>query len=417
MVLIAVVIDWICIILFVLGFIGNLLGLVVFSSRRFRCCPTYATLALTSFTINLICIVRYSFLLHSTTRRWLSDYIVSEHWLTCKIYRLSSSFRVLAAWITVFWVIERFTYVSSRLHLLFNRRDKYHTFDKYKYFSMIFISLVMISIVTGPTVIYFAPNLVSFNDTHTHIQCTFNSEYTSLIWQNYFRDSTFGINYHTVRFLFSELIPSILVAVFNIAIIICVFRTTTHVRKRQEYQHNIQSSMSMITGVTSKLPPAVVHVYDPSQQRFGSITRCSFKTSSMPIANVPFGKMSWMNIVLILHSLLFFLSSSLTSLVYFTTSDKVLAHCISVIILANCSLNFYIYCLSGKQFRMELKRIAKRYIRNLHKIVRRRCYKPNNRRHSNTQNAKDHVYQTVPQQQEVPMSNLRPHRTIERIKI
>jgi hypothetical protein len=159
MVHIVALIDWICIILFILGFIGNLLGLVVFSSRRFRCCSTYATLALTSFTINLICIVRYSLLLHSTTRRYLSDYIVSVHWLTCKIYRLSSSFRVLAAWVTVFWVIERFIYVSSRLNLLFNRRERFQLLEKYQYFSMICISLIMIIIVTGPTIIFFSPNL------------------------------------------------------------------------------------------------------------------------------------------------------------------------------------------------------------------------------------------------------------------
>jgi hypothetical protein len=57
------------------------------------------------------------------------------------------------------------------------------------------------------------------------------------------------------------------------------------------------------------------------------------------------GKMSWMNIVLLLHSLLFFLSSSVTSLIFFSTSDIVLAHWVRVIILANCSLNFYVYCL------------------------------------------------------------------------
>ncbi|CAF3427349.1 unnamed protein product, partial [Rotaria sp. Silwood2] len=285
MALIVVVIDWICIILFILGFIGNLLGLIVFSSRRFRCCPTYATLALTSFTINLICIVRYSLVIHSTTRRWLSDHIVSEHWLTCKIYRLSSSFRVLAAWITVFWVIERFIYVSSRLNLLFNRREKYQTFEKYKYFSMICISLIMIMIVTGPTVIFFAPNFSSFNNTHSSIQCTFNTDYTSLKWQQYFTDLSFGFNYHTIRFLLSEIIPSIFVALFNIAIIICIFRTTSHVRKRQEYHHNNQLSMSMMTGMTSKLTP--LQVYDASQQRFGSIKRCSLRNSTIPIANVP----------------------------------------------------------------------------------------------------------------------------------
>jgi hypothetical protein len=159
MVLSIVMIDWICILLFILGFIGNLLGLVVFSSRRFRCCSTYAILALTSFSINLICIIRYTLLLHSTTRRWLSDNIVSMHWLTCKIFRLSSSFRVLAAWVTVFWVIERFIYVTSRLHFVYNRREKFNYFEKYKFLCMIIIALIMVIIVTGPTVIFFSPNL------------------------------------------------------------------------------------------------------------------------------------------------------------------------------------------------------------------------------------------------------------------
>jgi hypothetical protein len=131
--------------------------------------------------------------------------------------------------------------------------------------------------------------------------------------------------------------------------------------------------MSIVTGTTSKLP--ALHAYDTSQQRQGSIRRCSYKSPSTPITSVPFGKMSWMNIVLILHSLLFFLSSSMTSLVYFSTSDLMLSHGISVIILANCSLNFYIYCLSGRQFRTELKRIAKRYIRNFQKKIPLLCCK------------------------------------------
>ena len=154
-----VTIDWLCVVLFVLGFIGNLLGLVVFSSRRFRCCSTYAILALTSFSINFICIIRYSLLLHSTTRRWLSDNVVSVHWLTCKIFRLSSAFRVLAAWVTVFWVIERFIYVSSRLHLLFNQREKFIVLLRYKFLCMIIIALIMVVIVTGPNVILFSPHL------------------------------------------------------------------------------------------------------------------------------------------------------------------------------------------------------------------------------------------------------------------
>jgi len=151
--------DWLCVILFTLGFIGNLLGLVVFSSRRFRCCSTYAILALTSFSINFICIIRYTLLLHSTTRRWLSDYIVSTHWLTCKIFRLSSAFRVLAAWVTVFWVIERFVYVTSRLNLLFTRREKKSFLEKYKFIFMILIAFIFVLIVTGPTVLFFSTNM------------------------------------------------------------------------------------------------------------------------------------------------------------------------------------------------------------------------------------------------------------------
>lgn len=149
--------NWICVVLFILGFIGNLLGFIVFSSRRFRCCSTYATLALTSFTINFICIIRYSLLLHSSTRKWLSDYLVNSHWLTCKIFRLSSAIRVLAAWVTVFWVIERFLYVSTRLNLFVYRRERFVLVEKYKYFAMITICVIMAMIVTGPTVYFYAP--------------------------------------------------------------------------------------------------------------------------------------------------------------------------------------------------------------------------------------------------------------------
>ena len=172
----------------------------------------------------------------------------------------------------------------------------------------------------------------------------------------------------------------------------------------------------MITGTTSKLPP--LHVYDNSQQRRASVRRSSFKSPMTPITSVPFGKMSWMNIVLILHSLLFFLSSSVTSIVYFSTSDMSVAYWMSVIILANCSLNFYVYCLSGKQFRTEIKRIAKRYIRNLHKKLLRRCYRSHNRRHSGIQNpnGKEQIYQVVPQQADFPAPNKRHYQIIERLK-
>ena len=158
MALVLLTINTTCLIFFTLGFIGNLLGLIVFSSRRFRCCSTYAILALTSFAINLVCIIRYTLLLHSTSRRWLSEKIVSSHWISCKIFRLSSAFRVLAAWVTVFWVIERFVYVTSRLHVFLHRRQHYTQLKKYRFLLMIIIALTMVLIVTGPTIFFFSPN-------------------------------------------------------------------------------------------------------------------------------------------------------------------------------------------------------------------------------------------------------------------
>ena len=246
------------------------------------------------------------------------------------------------------------------------------------------------------------------------MQCTYNRQYTSLKWRRYFDVLSFGFNYHTIRFLLSEMIPSILVGLFNIGIILCILRTTAHVRRRQEYHHNNQLSMSMTTGTTSKVPP--LHLYDTNQQRRGSIRRCSFKSSTTPIPNLAFGKMSWMNIVLILHSLLFFLSFTATSLVYFSTSNIKISYWTSIIILASCSLNFYVYCLSGKHFRTELKRIARRYIRNLYKKILRHCYKHNNRRHSTTHNGKDQIYQQIPLQQDYQEVLLRQYQPIERIK-
>lgn len=396
--------DWLCVILFILGFIGNLLGIVVFSSRRFRCCSTYSILALASFTVNLICIVRYSLLLHSTTRRWLSDGIIGEYWLTCKIFRLTSSARVIAAWITVFWVIERFLYVSSRLNLLFNQRENFQKLEKYKYFAMVIISFIMIILVTGPSLIFYAPYVINVNSTNPIRHCTFDYSQTSTLWKNYFTEYSFGFNHSTGRFLFSEMVPSLLVALFNIGIIICILRTTAHVRRRQEYHHNNQSSMSMVTGTTSKLP--VLHIYEPvQQQRRSSIGRSLFKASATPVSSVPFGKMSWMNIVLILHSLLFFLSSSITSIVYYTLSNMWVAAWMSVIILANCSLNFYIYCLSGRQFRTEIKRIAKRFMRNLHKKILRRCCRTHLRRRSSLVHGKELGYHFFPQLADLPVPN------------
>ncbi|UJR27646.1 hypothetical protein I4U23_008927 [Adineta vaga] len=407
MALVIITTDSICVILFILGFIGNLLGLVVFSSRRFRCCSTYAILSLTSFSINLLFIIRYSLLLHSTTRRWLSENIVSTHWLSCKIFRLSSSFRVIAAWITVFWVIERFIYVTSRLNLI-DRHVNFHLLKKYKFLWMVIIIIIMVSIVTGPTVLLFSPNLTNSNETHGTIQCTYNAQHVSSNWQKYFDDLSFGPNYHTIRCLFSEVIPSLLVGIFNIGIITCILCTTAHVKRRrrqqqQKHNHTNQLSVSIGTGSTIKLPGSIpIHLNDRHQQYQ---RQYSLKGSPQTMTNVPFGKMSWMNIVLILHSLLFFLSSCITSLVFFSTLDFVLTHWISVIILATSSLNFYVYCLSGRQFRRELKRIGKHYLRHVQKFFQRHCSQPD-RRSSPTENVTQNIYQAVYQtkQRTCPLS-------------
>ena len=247
----------------------------------------------------------------------------------------------------------------------------------------------------------------SINATHSIVQCTFDIQEISIGWRRYFLQLSFGWNYHTIRFLLSELVPSILVALFNIGIIICIIRTTAHVRRRrQEYHYNHRLSTSMITGLTSKTSPAIP-LYDthPPQPRTPT-RRSSFKSLSKPTKSIPFGKMSWMNIVLILHSFLFFLSSSVTSLVYLSTSDMMLAYWMSVVILANCSLNFYIYCLSGGQFRTELKRIAMRCIRHVHKKSKRRWFRQHQRRHSSLRYGKDPFML----QQEFQTPSTRPDR-------
>jgi hypothetical protein len=213
------------------------------------------------------------------------------------------------------------------------------------------------------------------------------------MWKKYFDDLSFGLNYHTIRCLISELIPSLLVALFNIGIITCIVCTSAHVRRRQQFHPTNQLSSSIGTGSITKFPALLPsNLNDKSQQLQ---RQCSFKGSLHSTTSVPFGKMSWMNIVLLLHSLLFFLSSSVSSLVFFSTSDIVLAHWVSVIILATCSLNFYVYCLSGRQFRRELKRIAEHYMRHIQKIFIRNFY-TSDRRRSPVQIVKKNAYQMKP---------------------
>jgi hypothetical protein len=144
------IVDWICIIMIILGSIGNSLGLIVFSSRKFRR-TTYGRLAIASLIINLLCVYRYSLLLHSNTRRWIT-YKVGQSWFNCKLYRFSSCLRILSALVTVVWTYERYSYVTKNF--------KFQYFKKYKFYFITILSLIIVALLTGPTVFFYEPRSI-----------------------------------------------------------------------------------------------------------------------------------------------------------------------------------------------------------------------------------------------------------------
>ncbi|CAF1001078.1 unnamed protein product [Rotaria sp. Silwood1] len=358
------VFDWICIIMIIFGTIGNSLGLIVFSSRKFRQ-TTYGRLAITSLIINLLCVYRYSLLLHSNTRRWIA-YKVAQSWFNCKLYRFSSCLRILSAFVTVAWTYERFTYVTTNIRFL--KRTKY--FSKYKYYLMTLLSLIIVAALTGPSV-YFHElisihsnnhplinqlNQTSISNIRTSLEeesrryeyvryneinngknqmvCSLN-ESIGILWLEFLTDVRFGLNYTTFRSIFSEIIPSLFVILLNIGIIISVIKATLSFSKRK-------NNSSIIT-----------------RQNFNNSFKKSETNDGLIVHNRP--STSWMNIVLIIHSCLFFFSSLTSTIVHWSTSNPLLSHWTSVVILANCSLNFYVYCLSGKSFRNEIKKLLYDY--------------------------------------------------------
>ncbi|CAF1262712.1 unnamed protein product [Didymodactylos carnosus] len=156
-------------------------------------------------------------------------------------------------------------------------------------------------------------------------------------WDNYLLDVKFDFNYHTLRSIFSEIIPTILVTLFNIGIILRVIKASCQLRL--------------------DIPRTIkVAIEDSSLEENTSTTQNFEKCIAY---NRP--KTSGMNIVLILHSCLFFFSSLTHTIVHLFTNDAFLTHSVSVIILANCSLNFYFYCLGGKTFRNETLRLFNQY--------------------------------------------------------
>ena len=157
------IVDLICIIMIILGTIGNSLGLIVFSSRKFRR-STYGRLAIGSLIINLLCVYRYSLLLHSETRRWIT-YKAGQSWFNCKLYRLSSCLRLLSAVVTVVWTYERFTYVTKTFQLFPQNKS----LQKYKFYLITLFSLVLVATVNGPTVYFYQSNfqkILLFNQTY-----------------------------------------------------------------------------------------------------------------------------------------------------------------------------------------------------------------------------------------------------------
>src|SRR5690349_5834127 len=115
-------VDIVCYILVVLGLVGNIFGLFIFSSSRrtWRVSPIYVYLATSNSITNVFCVLRYAFLLHSKLRNFLYE-VVGEQWWACKLYEFSFSFRLISSWITLFWMLERLLCVSKRLRHLFNR--------------------------------------------------------------------------------------------------------------------------------------------------------------------------------------------------------------------------------------------------------------------------------------------------------
>jgi hypothetical protein len=136
----------------------------------------------------------------------------------------------------------------------------------------------------------------------------------SIKWQKYFHGIHFGANHHTIRCLISELIPAGAIILFNSFIIYHLAKTArrfsgSNVNKRQNERRQT---------------------------------------------------MSWMNIVLILHSSLFLLSLLSHIAGHFMSIEAHETWWVLLAILGNCSLNFYVYCLSGKTFRQEINRFMQR---------------------------------------------------------
>lgn len=149
----------------------------------------------------------------------------------------------------------------------------------------------------------------------------------SIKWQKYFNDIHLGRNHYTLRCLFSELIPAGTIILFNSYILYHLAQTS-----RRFSQTNVDK--------TSK------------ERKYTT---------------------SWMNLVLILHSTLFLFSLLSHIVGHFMSVEAHETWWVLLAILGNCSLNFYVYCLSGKAFRQQIIHFIQRltthhfYKLNIHK--------------------------------------------------
>jgi hypothetical protein len=151
--------DTVCDALVILGIVGNLFGLFIFglSRRTGRISPVYACLATCSSITNILCVIRYAFILHSRSRNILHEF-VGQKWWACKMYELSFSFRVISSWITLFWMFERLTCVSTTLQAFFNRWNLY----KLKFIIPVIIVLIILGCVIGPPIYMFQPQIFEY---------------------------------------------------------------------------------------------------------------------------------------------------------------------------------------------------------------------------------------------------------------
>ncbi|CAF4273552.1 unnamed protein product, partial [Adineta steineri] len=149
-------IDSLCYILVILGLVGNILGLLIFSSSRHtsKISSVYVYLATSSSIINIFCVIRYALVLHSKSRIIINN-LIGHVWFACKLYELSFCFRLISSWIILFWMFERVTCVSKRLRTLFYGWNA----SQLKFIIPCIIIFIILGCVIGPPAYMYQPRI------------------------------------------------------------------------------------------------------------------------------------------------------------------------------------------------------------------------------------------------------------------